>query len=283
MKHMIRSSALAATIINLIMFSFGVEASYSQVSVAPSSVFIHGKGGIGNLYITNNSSTPQEISIDFTFGYPGADSAGNPVMNYNDTIAAQAYALNPFIKAYPKAFTLNPGEEQTVRFQVRTNGSVRNAFYFTRVKVTSNQKSAEIERKQSDSVAAQVRFRFNQILPVFYQKGDVSTGLTIHDVSTLINNDTLEAVADVERTGTAPFIGSVRAELFSPANERVALFESTISIYFRMKDKMELDLSKAGKGPHRLVLTYETKRSDVSAEDLLQTLPVSKEVTVNLP
>ena len=45
---------------------------------------------------------------------------------------------------------------------------------------------------------------------------------------------------------------------------------------------MELDLSKAAKGKHRLVLTFETKRSDVSAEDLLQAPTVTKEVTVNL-
>jgi hypothetical protein len=49
-----------------------------------------------------------------------------------------------------------------------------------------------------------------------------------------------------------------------------------------MKNKLELDLSKAGKGVHRLALTFETKRSDVAAGDLLQARPVTKEVTVNL-
>jgi hypothetical protein len=173
-------------------------------------------------------------------------------------------------------------QEQTVRLQVRSNTAAKGAFYFTRVKITSNRKSADIERKLTDSVSAQISFRFDQILPVFYRKGNVSTGLTIHDVSTSFKDKKLTVVADVERTGTAPFIGSAKAELYSPANERVALSEETVAIYFRMKDKMVIDLSKAGKGEHRLVLTFDTKRSDVATEDLLQAPTVTKEVAVNI-
>ncbi len=164
-----------------------------------------------------------------------------------------------------------------------TSNATKNVFYFTRIKITLESEIAEIERKPTDSVTTQIKFRFDQILPVFYRKGNVSTGLTVHDVSTSIRDKKLTVVADVERTGTAPFIGSLKAELFSPSNEKVALSEATASIYFRMKDKVELDLSKAGKGEHRLVLTFETKRSDVAADDLLQAPPVTKEVTVNLP
>ncbi len=58
--------------------------------------------------------------------------------------------------------------------------------------------------------------------------------------------------------------------------------EATVAIYFRMKNKIELDLAKVGSGQHRLVLTFETKRSDIAAEDLLQAPPATKEVTVNV-
>ncbi len=259
------------------------EMLRAQVTVAPSMLFIDTKSGIGNLYITNNSASPQEVSISFAFGFPDADSAGNTTMNYSDTLAAKTYSLNPMLRAYPRSFLLGAKQEQTVRLQVRTNYAAKSAFYFTRVKISSNQKSAEIERKVTDSVTAQISFRFDQILPVFYRKGNVSTGLIVHDVSTTFKDKKLTIVADVERTGAAPFIGSWKAELFSPSNEQVALSEATVAIYFRMKDKMELDLSKAGKGGHRLVLTFETQRSDVAKEDLLQAPPVKKEVTVNLP
>lgn len=268
----------------LMMFAIfsGTEMLPAQVTLAPSMLFIDSKSGVGSLYITNNSALPQEVSISFAFGYPDADSAGNAKMQYNDTIAAKTYSLNPMVRAYPRSFLLNAKQEQTVRLQVGNKSSAKDVFLFTRVKVTSAQKSPDIERKPTDSITTQISFKFDQILPVFYRKGNVSTGLTIHDVSTSIKETTLTVVADVERTGVAPFIGSVKAELFSTANERVALSEATAAIYFRMKDKMELGLSKAGKGRYRLVLTFETKRSDVATENLLQAPPATKEAAVEI-
>jgi hypothetical protein len=282
MKHLHYCRFGIFVLLILAMF-LGTDMLLSQVTVAPSLLFIDSKSGIGNLYITNNSEYPQEVSISFAFGFPDADSVGNPTMNYNDTVAAGIYSLNPIVRAYPRSFLLNPKQQQTVRLQVRTKSSVKDAFLFSRVKVTSAQKSPDIEKKTTEAVTTQINFKFDQILPVFYKKGNVSTGLTVHDVSTSIVDKKLTVIADVERTGTAAFIGSVKAELYSSSNEEVALSEATATIYFRMKNKMELDLSKAGIGKHRLVLTFETKRSDVAIEDLLQSPSVIKEVIVNLP
>jgi hypothetical protein len=277
--HFYRSGILALLLLALIL---GTNMLLAQVTVAPAMIFIDSKSGIGNLYITNNSALPQEVSISFAFGYPDADSVGNAEMNYKDTTAARTYSLDPVVRAYPRNFLLNPKQEQTVRLQVRTKSSVKDACLFSRVKVTSAQKSPDIEKKVIEGITAQINFKFDQIIGVFYRKGNVSTGLTVHDVSTAIKDKKLTVIADVERTGTAPFIGSMKAELYSSANEKVALSESTASIFFRMKNKIDLDLSKIGNGPYRLVLTFETKRSDIAVEDLLQAPPMIKEVTVNL-
>ena len=282
MKHLSRRrTGIFALLITTILL--GTEMLHAQVTVAPSMLFIDSKSGIGNLYITNSSAVTQEITISFAFGFPDADSVGNPTMNYSDSAAAKTYSLNPMIRAYPRSFLLSANQEQTVRLQVRGSNAAKDAFYFTRIKVASNPQSPNVERKVSDSVTAQITFKFDQILPVFYRKGNVLTGLTIHDVNTSIQDKKLTILADVERTGTAPFIGSMKAELFSPGNERVALFEGTVAIYFRIKDKMQLDVSQAVKGQYRLLLTYETKRSDVATEDLLQAPPMTKEMAVNIP
>jgi P pilus assembly chaperone PapD len=260
----------------------GTEMLFAQVTVAPSILFINSKSGVGTMFISNNSSDPQEVSIDFVYGYPDADSVGNARMNYSDTVSAGIYSLNPMVRVYPKSFLLNPKQQQTVRLQVRTKSSVKDAFFFSRVKVSSGQKTPDIEKKPTDVVTTQINFKFDQIFPVFYRKGNVSTGLNIHDINTTFKDNKLTVVADVERTGNAPYIGSMKAELMSAANENVALAEATASIYFRMKNKVELDLSKTAKGKYKLLLTFETKRSDVAAEDMLQAPPVTKEVNVNL-
>jgi len=258
------------------------EMLLAQLTVAPSMLFIDSKSGIGNLYISNNSAAPQEVNISFVFGYPDADSAGNPKMNYSDSISAGIYSLNPIVRAFPRSFILNAKQAQTVRLQVRTKTTVKDESFFSRVKVTSAQKTPDIEKKTTDAVTTQINFKFDQIFPVFYKKGNVSTGLIIHDISATSKDNKLTVITDVERTGNTPYIGSIRAELYSAANQKVALSEATASIYFRMKNKVELDLSKAAKGKHRLVLTFETKRSDIAVEDLLQAPTVIKEVAVNL-
>jgi hypothetical protein len=260
----------------------GTEVILAQVTIAPSMLFIDAKSGIGNLYVTNNSASPQEVSINFVFGFPDADSAGNAKMNYNDTVAAGIYSLNPIVRAFPRTFLLDVKQAQTDRLQVRTKSNVKDASFFSRVKVTSSQKTPDIEKKTTDAVSAQISFKFDQIFPVFYRKGNVSTGVIVHDVTTTVKDNKLTVITDVERTGNTPYIGSIKAELFSAANEKVALSEATASIYFRLKNKMEIDLAKAAKGKHKLVLTFETKRSDVAAEDLLQAPTVTKEVNVNL-
>jgi hypothetical protein len=262
---------------------FGTEMLFTQVTVAPSILFINSKSGVGTMFISNNSSDPQEVGIDFVFGYPDADSVGNGRMNYSDTVSAGIYSLNPMVRAYPRSFLLNPKQQQTVRLQVRTKSSVKDAFFFSRVKVTSAQKTPDIGKAPTDVVTTQINFKFDQIFPVFYRKGNVSTGLNVHDVITTLKDNKLTVVADVERTGNAPYIGSMKAELLSATNEKVAMGEATASIYFRMKNKIELDLSKTAKGNHKLLLTFETKRSDIAAEDMLQAPPVIKEVSVNLP
>lgn len=265
-----------------VMTCVGVVSSYSQVSLAPSALFIHARSGIGNLYVTNPSATPQEVNVEFVFGYPSADSTGNLTVDYRDTVAAQTYALNPYVKAYPRSFILQPKGQQTVRLQVRTKSSLKDAFLFTRVKVTSVEKSPEIGKKPTEGISAQVKFKFEQILPVFYTKGNLTTGLDVGDVATSVKDSKLTLVVDLERTGSAPFIGSAKAVLYSPAGTEEGRSEQTVSVYFNLKQKMEIDISKASRGAHKVVLTYETKRSDIAPEDLIQTQPITKDIPVNI-
>ena len=282
MKHLICNNfRILAIILPLVLL--GSEMLRAQVTVAPAMLFIDSKSGIGNMYLTNNSATPQEVTINFAFGYPDADSLGNATMNYSDSVSAKTYSLNPIIRAYPRSFLLNPKQEQTVRLQVRPPASVKDAFFFTRVKVTSAAKTPDVDKRVTDAVSTQINFKFDQVFPVFYRKGSVSTGLLVHKVSTESKDNKLTVVVDIERTGNAPYIGSMKAELYSLANQKVALSEATASIYFRVKDKIELDLSKVAKGKHKLLLTFDTKRSDVAVEDLLQADQVKKEVIVDLP
>lgn len=138
----------------------------AQVSIAPTSIFLDANG-IASLYITNPSDVPQEVNVDFVFGYPGNDEQGSLTMVYEDSVRAEEFGLGDRLRAFPRSFILAPLQQQTVRLQIRPDQSLPSGMYFTRVRITSNAQTPDIEQRTEEGVATQVNFRFDQVIAAF--------------------------------------------------------------------------------------------------------------------
>jgi hypothetical protein len=259
-----------------------IGSVYAQISVAPTILTIDSKTGIGNLFITNPSSAAQEVSVDFMFGYPGGDNEGNLVMVYDDTVAAKTYSLDGSVRAYPKAFVLEANKQQTIRIQARIKDNRKDLFAFTRIKITSSQKTADAGEKVTEGIGTTVNFKFDQIIPCFYWKGNVTTGIKVNDVQVKRDKEKLKFITDLERLGLAPFIGSMSAKLIDQSGKEAALREVTTAIYFSTKRNIEFDTKDVPNGKYRLVMKFETKRGDMAVSDILQAPPVTIERTVTV-
>jgi hypothetical protein len=256
------------------------ELLFGQVSIAPTTIFID-QNGIGSVFITNPGNTPQEINVSFDFGYPGNDDLGNLLMVYTDSIRSKQFGIDERLRAFPRTFILAPQQQQTVRLQVRPDRSLSAGTYFTRVKVTSNPQTTDVEETAQEEVTTKVSFKFDQVIAAFQKVGEVSTGLEFEDISAVQSEGLLRVIPAFKTTGNSPFIGSVMATLKNAQNETIAEQGQTVALYFSGKRAVELKLPEnIAPGDYTVTLVYETKRGDIPSSDLVQSPPISKTIPI---
>ncbi|MDR4989066.1 MAG: hypothetical protein RG741_09545 [Bacteroidales bacterium] len=257
----------------------------AQVAIAPSTVFISDQTNIGAVYISNRSDEPQEVSISFAFGYPTSDEDGNLIMTYEDAEAYERYALNDWIRAFPRSFVLAPRQQQTVRFQVRPQPQAEDGVYWTRVNIVASPQTPEIDlATEAEGVTTRIAFRFEQIIAAFYKKGNTTTGLNISQVEVRYDdNNRLILLPHLQRTGNSPFIGSMTARMYDMGGNLVKERRTTTTAYFEEIRRIEIDTETIEPGNYRVELTFETQRGDISPTDLVQAPKVTEVIEVRIP
>jgi hypothetical protein len=258
----------------LLLLALAPMANVSaQLSLAPTAVYLD-KNGIGNLFITNNSGTPQEISINFQFGYSDQDENGVLFMQYADSSNKKTWGLDPYIKAFPRTFILPPGQQQLVRLQLtRFPRTSPPGTYFTRLKVGSSGQIADIGAEAADGgVATRINMRFEQVIVAFYKFGTVNTGLNIErsdiklDTSNIVTIDTW-----YRGTGNTPYLGSVTITIKAPNGQVIAQGKQTVAMYFTGKRRNRFKMEeKLAPGKYDVEMRFETSRNDIPTDDLVQ-------------
>ncbi|WP_026952222.1 fimbrial biogenesis chaperone [Algoriphagus mannitolivorans] len=262
----------------LSFFLFGICNVQAQISLAPTTVFID-QNGVGTLFVTNPGNVPQEISIGFEFGYPGNDELGNLKMVYGDSVRALQNGFGDRVRAFPRTFILAPQQQQTIRLQVRPDRSASAGTYFTRIKITSNPQTPDIEQTNTDEVTTQVNFQFDQIIAAFQKVGQTSTGLEIGEVKILLNENKFRAIPEFKVTGNSPFIGSVTASVKNSQGEVIKEIQQTVALYYSGLRAVEIELTPDQVATaSQIELKYETKRADIPSGDLVQCAPIIKTV-----
>lgn len=259
--------------------SFSVRA---QVSLAPTTIFID-QNGIGTLFVTNPGDTPQEINVSFLFGYPGNDDLGNLTMVYGDSLMEKQFGMGDRLRAFPRTFILAPQQQQTVRLQIRPDRSLTEGTYFTRVKITSNAQTADVEQTATEGVSTQVNFKFDQVIAAFQKVGATSTGLEFGQTSIEVKDGNVRITPDFKVTGNSPYLGSVTATMRNGAKEVLAEQQQTVAMYFSGKRAVEMKLPEnLPAGTYEITLSYETRRSDIPSSDLVQAPAVTQTVMLTI-
>ncbi len=253
-----------------------------QIILAPSFVFIDENSGIGNLFVSNNGIESQEVAITFRFGYPGCDADGNQVMNYSDSEACRQYGLDSVIRAFPRTFILPGKSHQTVRIQVIPGKIRHDGFYYTRMKVLSKPQAPELAREPEEGISASISLNFEQVTAVFYRRGRVTTGLVIQKLDISQDDKKLVLRPHLQRTGNAPFLGTMAAQLRDDHSRIVAEAQNTTTAYFDVIRRMDIDIGNVQPGNYTLELSFESRRNDMQASDLIQSPRVVHKTRVEL-
>jgi len=273
---------------NLKIFTLGlllflIQLSlFSQITISPPYVSIDGKSGVGNIFLTNNSALAQECEISFMFGYPASDSAGNLVMNYTDSVAYKQFALDPVVKAFPRSFVLQGKQQRTIRVQVKPQPGMKDGFYFTRAKILAKQQTPEVAKQGTEAISTKITYSFEQVIPAFYRRGKLTTGLKIDAIKTFQKDSILSIITQLDRLGDAPFIGSILSELKDEKGNVLATNKTNTTAYFNVLRKVEMNIAKVPAGSYKLEITFETKRNDMAIDDLIQAPSISETIPVTI-
>ncbi|MFU8811905.1 MAG: hypothetical protein ACNA78_03000 [Balneolaceae bacterium] len=272
------------SITGFVLFLLCSATALAQVSISPTSVFLDRGTGVGTMFLSNPSDAPLEVQISFEFAYPQTNEQGEIEMNYDDEEARERFSLEPFLRAFPTTFILQPNERQTVRLIGRIPSDRDDGMYWTRMRISSSQLTPPVGDATEGGIRAQVAFQINQITAVFGTKGAVETGVTIHGSERYEDSEPgrLVVLTHAERTGNAPFLGRIYSQLVNANGTVVAENQSTGTVYFENRHRTEFDISSLPSGTYTVRTTFETQRSDVSSRHLVQAPPVSSELTVQI-
>ncbi|MEX0904748.1 MAG: hypothetical protein WD604_05020 [Balneolaceae bacterium] len=241
----------------------------AQVTISPTAVFLDKNSKVGSFYVSNPSQSAVEVRLGFEFAYPATDPEGRVFLNYEDEQAKELFSLEPHIRAFPTTFVLQPDQRQTIRLVGRIPNNSDPGMYWTRMRVSSNQETPPVGQVSEGEVSAQVSFQIDQVTAVLVQHGSAQTGLTIHNSNALLQDGRLVVLTDVERTGNAPFLGSVRTRVLNSDRE-IDSRRSSTSVYFRNNQRVEFDANGWPAGEYIVETTFESSRNDISSQNLLQ-------------
>jgi P pilus assembly chaperone PapD len=261
---------------------FGVGQVNAQVSIAPTSLFFDSQQRFSSLTVSNGGQQAQEIAISTEFGYPTTQD-GNLVIT-NDSVMAKQKSIADWIKVFPKNFTLQPQQRQTVRFVVRPPNGLEEGGYWARVKIQSNAVSPPIESVEEGQVGAQINLVVNQVIAAHYHTSGASTNIEITtvDFTQDDSNQTGQIAVSMKQKGNAPFIGSINLQVTDQNGNPVYQTGTTNSVYTSITRNFNMDLSDIKPGTYTISGEVRSNRRDISQDKLLQIKPVSfkKQITI---
>lgn len=254
------------------------------VLVAPHYLIMDHRTRSGSVTVYNPGSELVEVTIGTMFGYPTTDSTGEFVLltpEHPDSTLPSA----GWIDAFPRRLTLGPQDRQTVRLLGRPPAGLKDGEYWTRLVVTAKGGTVPVTGvADSSQISVGLTLEVRTILPVFYRKGALETGVTISNLRTSVVGDSLEIRARMERHGTGAFIGTLRGSLVDSTGRAVSTFHSPVAVYFNIDPRFTAPLVRPTvPGRYTLRLELSSEREDLSSDILLQTRPVTDSIEVRLP
>jgi hypothetical protein len=260
---------LAAALGWVVALLFAVPAvATAQIMVAPPLVLMDDANRVTHYLVQNVGTEPQEVTIDFRFGFPATDEVGLPRMEYDDLEAAARHSVAESVRAFPRQFRLDPGQRQRVRIMLFGDREFEDGGHWARI-VTSAVPVSPPVQQVGEGVSAQITIRRNTITALMYRRGAATTGIEVEDLSAEIADGQLSVAARLRRTGNTPFLGRRIITVRDGSGRVVHDDRGDVAVYFDQFRRFDVGLPGDLAGEHSVELSFEAARSDVPASALL--------------
>jgi hypothetical protein len=153
------------------------------VVVAPHALFLTDDARVGDLRLVNNGAEPEEVVLDFEYGYPLSDTAGEMRVVLIPSPEPGAPSSAAWLRAFPRRVLLQPGQSQTVRIRAEPPDGLPAGEYWSRLVVTSTPATAPPSTAADSTVRVGITFRVRTITSVTFRKGRVETSVELDSLS----------------------------------------------------------------------------------------------------
>lgn len=261
----------AAFFIVLILFPF--ISLTAGVLVAPTSIILSENDRTGRLTVQNPSDSPKEISIQFGFAVPQADSLGNVKLRLQDTTKVNhPRSAMKWIRAFPRRVVLAPGATQVVRFVANPPKDLADGEYWARIVVRSQDSQAQLpDADDMETISTRLNMVMQTAIVLKYRTGDLIAKLGVIDTK-IERSDSLVAISiDMENQGNVSYVGVLRCNLFDANDVEIAARRINIAIYDDIKRRIDLPVGiNDYRMPFHVNIVIENEgRKDVPADELI--------------
>lgn len=247
-----------------VLLCLGLATRAAAVTVSPSALFIDSRSQTGTLTLYNGGTLPEEIEVSFAFGYPVSDVNGTVNVALRDTAPAGEPSIVPWLRAFPRRMVLQPGQRQVLRVLVQPPATLAPGEYWGRILVRSRGGQPPIEQTSGD-VRVQLNVETVIATALLFRKGPVATGLAVKSARAEVVRDTVQATFDMERQGSAAYLGRVRAQLVGPDGRVASEVEDAIAVYRSLRRRFTFPLPRGARAGYRIRYTFDTERPDLPA------------------
>jgi P pilus assembly chaperone PapD len=254
------------------------------ILVAPHSIFIdhRTRGGFVELY--NPEARPVEVELLTLYGYPVTNALGQLELRVVEAPGKTDPSASGWIQVLPRRVLIPPLTKQTIRLLGRPPAETADGEYWARLEIRAKEGQVAVNGADSTpGIQMRLNLEVRTIIPVYYRKGPVTSGLELSDARATVEPDSIGVRLRLKRSGNAAYIGTVRGSLRDQGNREVQSFSTPIAVYYDIDPRF--GLSRAGLAPGRYTLHLEVapERTDIPPEQLLRSAPVRTSVPIVVP
>jgi hypothetical protein len=256
-------------------------AAIHAVYVSPTAVFMDDANRNAQVTLGNSSDVPEEVRIELKFGFLDTDSAGTPFIRIIDDPGPEFPSATGWLGVFPQRTRLEPGEKRVVRLFARPPADLPDGEYWSRLIITSRRAPSPVA--PGDSLGrAGVSLEIRLVTSVTFRKGQVSTALTLRDVTGAAEGDSLVLRVGMDRGGNAAYLGTMRVQLVDAADSVAREWATPVAVHVPIRRRFVFPLEELPPGDYRLRLSTEARRDDVAEGGVLPAPPVTDSLMITV-
>lgn len=256
-------------VFSVVVTAASIPTALQSAAVAPLAVYLDARSPQGTMTLYNAGTRPEEIQVEFAFGYPTSDDEGNVTVPLTAEAPAGEPSAVPWLTAFPRRVVLQPGQRQVIRIVARPPAGLDTGEYWGRALIRSKGGVPPIESEQG-GVGVQLEVETVVVVAVNFRNGEVTTGLEVTGASASLQPDSAVATIDLERTGNAAFLGRLLVEALDGDGRVVGSTEDVLAVYRGLRRRVAVPVD-AGRTATRVRYTMDTEREDLPSGGVIPT------------